>query len=145
MVNIEETRLALKRVEEAAQVRIPVIDYDEVREAVFLDARPPELGWDQTGWVKIGLVPEGVCLTAGCLAGHVAIADGYTEPVMDRFDAVVALRNPQTGDTLCFAGPGSVGWYAQHKLGLSEDQADWLFHEDNDLDDMRLIVEDLCR
>jgi hypothetical protein len=145
--NVEELQLALKRVEEAARVsayhRAPDDDDDEP-EALFLDAPPESLGWNQAQWVKVATMPEGFCLTAGCLAGHVAIADGYTEPELDGRGNVSWIRNPVTGDTLAFGGPGSVAEYAARKLGLADHQADLLFDEHNSLEDLRSLVTEFC-
>lgn len=141
MANSEALRLALKLVERAAEVRT----YDEYVDEGFeyLD-EPVPLGWDQGRWVNYAILPEGFCLTAGCLAGHVAINDGYDQIEVSDEGQSIGIWNPDTGDTLTWSGPDSVGEYARSKLGLNQQQAEVLFESQNTLDDLREIVEELC-
>lgn len=146
MANPEELKLALKLVQEAAAVQVPddVFDAAVDGEDAVLDVPLPDTFWSQAQWVTVARLPEGFCVTGGCLAGHVAMHAGYVEPVLNRFGTVDGIRNPETGDTLTFSGPGSVAWFAMHKLGLTEEQADRLFDEHNTLEDLESYVKEFC-
>lgn len=139
--------MALKLVETAAQVRT----YDDLADLSpdddWIELPPLQIGWHQGSWIRFAHLPEGFCLTAGCLAGHVAIHDGYDMPVMSvRGTTVIGVKNA-AGHELTFDGEdkGTVPWYARRALGLSPEQADELFAANNTVDDLRRIVERLCR
>jgi hypothetical protein len=133
MVNAEELRLALKRVE----VAHPVLESGQI--LADIDVPPTSLAWDQQHWMYVGVLPDSnLCLTAGCLAGHVAHAHGFTVALNER-----TIANPETGETLRSdtTGPGSIRQYAADVLGLDDNQAGTLFRWSNTLDDLRCYVD----
>jgi hypothetical protein len=75
------------------------------------------------------------CGTAYCVAGWAAARAGYE---MDWPDDVYLKRIA----THVTAGP-LVDEVAQRILGLTDEQADDLFQEENDLDDIRAIITEI--
>jgi hypothetical protein len=90
----------------------------------YIEAHPLE--WVQSDWT---------CGTAGCFAWHAAILDGARrDPAYEPDEWVVG---PSTSET------EHVSDYAEAALGLSGEQADQHFGEDNTLADLRRIVGEL--
>jgi hypothetical protein len=139
MPDSEALKLTLKLVEQAAEVDDPA---------------PDRLGWYQAEWFVIGrnqigwhtFAADPMCLTAGCFAGHYAFSQGFTEPFQT--PGGPGLRNPVTREILLAQAreqcQPTVARYAMEGLGLDPDQADWLFCANNTLEDLQMIVDDLC-
>jgi hypothetical protein len=109
--------------------------------------------WDQSIWVGPALVTfeemesltaNGIwsCGTMGCLAGHRAMMDGYTQLQWRRGltgGITTWLVNPKTGQEV----RDFKGW-AKVRLGLTTQQAEVLFDADNTLEDLKRYVDIIC-
>lgn len=93
---------------------------------------------DQSHWARNVTSPD--CQTTFCFAGHAAILAGAQPPAHDGTWYV----DPETGLSVSFFEPTSehVADYAQKKLGLTDGQADKLFHGANTIPQLRAIVDD---
>jgi hypothetical protein len=104
--------------------------------------------WTQDVWFT-HLDPDGVriwgmqevtfeeinsCSTAFCFAGHAALKAGFFPP-------------PKNGGQWKVIDPNGHTVYAQdfaqNKLGLTASQADALFHQDNTMEDLEVMVDAL--
>ena len=106
------------------------LNVEELRFALKVTEEAAAKGlWDQTYWLHAT-----ECGTVGCLAGNYALATGCRMYDMD-IDVKYVF---DVNDNFM-----SVSEYAQTNLGLSEDEAAWLFAPANSLDDLRFIVGEL--
>ena len=104
--------------------------------------------WDQRSWSSVG-----ECGTAHCYGGWACVLHGATFPRGDHGHLYTAYVVPPKGEPTngleivrlgkATAAVG-VGDYAQHILGLDDEQADELFYPRNSLDDLRLLVGEIC-
>jgi hypothetical protein len=120
MVNIERLELAMKQI-----MTEPERHYQEQFGIRIFDA-------------------GGGCRTAYCLAGWGAITAGATEPSFDGpYGMALGWRiNPDTLESSIAYGVHIAGW-AQEYFGLSELQADTLFHPHNTRTRLRAMVDRL--
>ena len=103
--------------------------------------------WKQDYWIVTDqeLRTDDFCGTAGCYAGHYVMLEGYTEVVMgndphsDR-PISMGLRNPVTGKKV---DQHDIPYFAIKGLGLTDEQAETLFHYDNKLEDLKQIVDSI--
>lgn len=115
-----------------------MINKDLLRKTLsYIEEHPSE--WDQQRWV---------CDTVACFAGRACLLSDY-EPCEFSGQLIVAHKgdDPDDLETGWVRRGGqmySVESAARNLLGLDEQQADKLFAMDNDLDDLREIVSDLC-
>lgn len=80
------------------------------------------------------------CETTFCFAGHAAILSGAQPPN----DGQSWYVDPETGLAVLYGTDGAqhVMVYAQNKLGLTDVQADKLFHGANTVERLRALVND---
>jgi hypothetical protein len=88
---------------------------------------PGEPRWDQSTW----LIEEPDCGTSCCIAGYIVLSDGQKP------DNNYRLTTPDGRDV-------SIRMYAQELLGLSENDADYLFGGVNNLTDLRKMRDNLA-
>lgn len=87
--------------------------------------------WDQQHWISqvTGVALGGHCGTAGCIAGYVSVAQLKGKPQEgEEWGQWDIILPDGTNDP--------VQNLARDGLGLTQEQADVLFHEDNTLDDL---------
>lgn len=106
------------------------VDIQKLDKALQRIAEHPE-EWRQGSW---GRRAAG-CGTAGCLAYHVGVVDGAEIRWSDEYDGQSAI-----------AGVAGVhpSTYAQRALGLTDEQADNLFHGGNDMAVLRAMRDALA-
>lgn len=116
----------------------------------FISEHP--LTWRQASWYAILDKETGVwkhdlrvedvqelnsCGTSFCFAGHVALREGFPNP---------PLQNNEEWGRMVLHGVDDeefelVDEFAAKRLGLDSDQAGALFDGDNDLDDLRFMID----
>lgn len=136
-----EPLIGTKRIERRATVDVKLLF--EILE--FIEAHPTT--WKQEDWFKIVDRQSGdvkfvsetsevsevnSCGASFCFAGHVALATGFPEPPKD--DNESWTREVENG------WDEYVQDYAAKRIGLSENNADVLFHETNSMLDLRHMV-----
>lgn len=90
--------------------------------------------WDQTIW-------SNECGTSCCIAGKVALEEGLTPRVSTFYPRTVRNFVTPDGDFVTPDGDSvDPSDFAQDKLGLTLEQADALFEENNTLSDLRHII-----
>lgn len=89
--------------------------------------------WDQGNWIVWGTD----CGTACCIAGKVALEDGG-QP-LDRSGALSEFVILMDGEVT------EIDAHAERVLGLTRDQASALFEGDNDLADLRVVIDAVGR
>lgn len=104
----------------------------EAQAELARQGKPSE--WDQNVW---GRKAPTDCGTACCIAGRQALLDGG-KFVMTNFPHVTTARMP--GGRVV-----DVSDYATGRLGLTTEQAEVLFESDNDLDDLRDIIDRIAQ
>jgi len=92
---------------------------------------------DQAHWVWNAQAAE--CETTYCFAGHAALLAGAEPPARSGSWFV----DERTGRLAVFGAPHAkpVADFAQGKLGLTEGQADKLFHGANTIPQLRALVD----
>lgn len=87
---------------------------------------------DQSIWVS-------ECGTAGCLAGWACLLSGWTVGFVDNILAreKATVLSPHDGYAY------SLPWVAAELLGLTGDEAAALFHPENTIAELQLMVKDL--
>lgn len=106
----------------------------ETMDAVL--AAASEDGWEQTRWIG-----EDQCGTYGCFAGWRVILDGGVmhKPDTDVYPATYgAYARMPDGRVV------QVREYAVKQLGLSQEQAEEMFHANNTLEDLKHLVDPIC-
>lgn len=127
-----------------------IAEMHRILEIIKDESKQPEgTTWNQGYWFRQQEVYQGneksVCGTAMCFAGWKVFLDGYTKLAQDPLADTDFVRtfsdyrmvNPNTGKYVTYWGTRE---YARDRLGLSDEQADLLFDEDNDLEDLENIV-----
>jgi hypothetical protein len=114
------------------------VNKDLLRETLaYIEVHPEE--WDQRQWI---------CGTSACFAGRACLLSGAQpcdwggKVVQPNDEEETGLVVAQDSDSTRAIG---VGEMARRLLGLTDDQADRLFHLDNDLEDLRYLVGKLTR
>lgn len=115
--------------------------------------KPTGTSWDQGYWFRSFerwdiLNQEDVnttCGTAMCFAGWKVYLDGHTKFVPAARDEYgdyhdSRMVNPTTGKAVTYAEARD---YAMKALGLTEEQADLLFSEDNELYDLERVIRNI--
>lgn len=104
--------------------------YIEVNHDEFVTREAAEAAWD--------------CGTAGCLAGHAAIYDGWRPKVNTTsfFDEEPIFW---LSDTFVTKGEEtySVDDVANELFGLDDEQGEWLYYGNNTIDDLWRIADEL--
>lgn len=106
-------------------------EQDELKRA----GKPSE--WNQSTWIRWDGTKQEPCGTACCIAGKIALEEGLRpntggyEAPRDWMTAMGQLNGNSIG----------VDEVAMEVLELTEDQADLLFEGDNNLADLRFLVE----
>lgn len=121
----------------------PGVDVARLRDVLeFVTAEPDR--WDQASWYRVahdvlrGTAAPGAdwtCATSACLAGWVALRAGWEPRIYRRGDATWAdnetVRSATDPDAV-----EHVRDVATELLGLTPEQAVYLFHADNNLRDL---------
>lgn len=91
---------------------------------------------DQGDWVD-------PCDSTMCFAGHAAILAGATFKKKIWDDEYEWMVDPETGKHARFGNDKReyIQYFAQRKLGLTTDEADYLFHHHRTREDLKKAVE----
>lgn len=127
------------------------INFDLLEEIYsFIEEHPRT--WRQASWyatvdqetgvwkhdIRIENVEElNSCGTSFCFAGHVALHEGFPSPPVQNNNEWGRFVNENTDDEEYEL----VDEFAAKRLGLTEAQAGALFEGDNDLDDIRFMID----
>lgn len=147
-VNID---LLTRTVQWAIDERVTASKGEKPQPIVVGNVAMPGLRWDQGSWAYgegLDPVEPGAtwCGTACCLAGNVAILDFYQHPrgwAAYRDRAGTEDIEFLVGDWIDKTDPGGMGIssYAQDRLGLTNDQASFLFSGGNSIEQVIGIAQ----
>jgi hypothetical protein len=119
MVNVELLEDTMKHIEENPQT------WSQNNWYVWRTAT----GDKYWGVVTTEMVETNSCGSAYCFAGHAALSAGFSAPPKENYAGWFG-QNGQYVDE-----------FARETLGLTQAQADALFHGDNSMDDLRNMVD----
>jgi hypothetical protein len=104
--------------------------------AVLAKIKADPKSWDQSQWI---------CGTVACFAGHAVLMEGaQPAPPSEDFQRYRTVT-PHTDQALLCGQIVDVSAAAEAILGLTPLQADYLFEQDNELEDLERMVAALVR
>lgn len=105
-----------------------------LREVIEQIEKTPNL-WDQSSWYNL----DNECGTSYCVAGWVAVKRGHEPPQINLYEDDDDIWEIEKS-------PGEyvhVSEWSEYELGLSEDQADWLFSGNRTLEEIKATADHL--
>jgi hypothetical protein len=92
--------------------------------------------WNQKMWVEIN-----ECGSAFCYAGHLLHMQGWQAVRLPDQPSWSTFGLARNGEILTWTG---IGERAAQELGLTNAEADALFEEDNDLERLKMLVDEIA-